>query len=136
MAVPISFTPEQGGPKAFCKEFNAFNHLSIAEQKLAWVEFAASWINTDTKKRMHQKFQLRQHCTTGPMSHSDPTETAFIGIGHTGAAAYNFFAHPYMFKELGGPLTLDDKIINTMFKDAQLLPSRALALAMAEEWEA
>ena len=33
-------------------------------------------------------------------------------------------------------VTLDDKIINTMFKDAQLLPSRALALAMAEEWEA
>lgn len=44
------------------------------------------------------------------MSHSDPTETAFIGIGHTGAAAYNFFAHPYMFQELGGPLKLDDKI--------------------------
>ena len=33
-------------------------------------------------------------------------------------------------------VTLDDKVTNTMFKDAQLLPSRALALAMAQEWEA
>lgn len=44
------------------------------------------------------------------MSQSDPTETAFIGVGHVGAAAYNFFAHPYMFHELGGPLKLDPKI--------------------------
>lgn len=33
-------------------------------------------------------------------------------------------------------VTLDDQIINTMFKDALFLPSRALALALAEEWEA
>ena len=110
LAVPISFTPEKGGPKAFCQAFNSFNHLSMQGQKVAWVQFAASWLDTKTKKRVHQLFSLRQHCTVGPMSHEDPTETAFIGVGTTGAAAYNFFAHPYMFKELGGPLTLDEKI--------------------------
>ena len=33
-------------------------------------------------------------------------------------------------------IRLDGQIINTMFKDALYIPSRALAVAMAEEWEA
>lgn len=32
-------------------------------------------------------------------------------------------------------VTLDDRITKTMYKDELLLPSRAIAVALAEEWE-
>lgn len=33
-------------------------------------------------------------------------------------------------------VTLDGKVTKTMFKDTLLIPTKALALALAEEWEA
>ena len=33
-------------------------------------------------------------------------------------------------------VTLDGKVTKTMYKDELLLPSKALAVALAEEWEA
>ena len=33
-------------------------------------------------------------------------------------------------------ITLDGKIVKTMYKENLLIPSRALAVALAEEWEA
>ena len=32
-------------------------------------------------------------------------------------------------------VALDDRVIKTIYKDAMPIPSRALAVAMAEEWE-
>lgn len=33
-------------------------------------------------------------------------------------------------------MTLDGKVTKTMFKDPLVIPSKALAVALAEEWEA
>lgn len=71
-------------------------------------------------KRFYKKVDIIEH----PLSKASAVESA-AEIDHT-----NLSASPKYWA-----VTLDGRVVKTMYKDPLLIPTQTMALALAEEWD-